>query len=542
MAKWVLVGLASVSLFVAVPVSAQTENSEDEARLRAAIAEAKQARDAAAEALRKADDAIAILERSLPREAPVLAETKSATELRPDDPRHPKVARPPDMPACDAPGAEGSIGAYMVNMDDADRQKKEASLDRNEVDSDRGINSFVYHCLGLTRATDYEAITNLSVQFTGTKGNDQADMAITRTARAVKAAMVHDAKLGADVPTMVPTYNRYRIGGFGRSGSNGEVPLIDLTTSNFASGVGLVAGFEWGRSRPLKATAMRTAINGGIAKARQECIAANSVVDPLRSDTAAAGDRPRIALDPLAACEGNALVSWMSDPKRANQYWNDIVSPLWGYKKDPETFAGFESRYAFQDLSYRPVIDPATGAVVVTTLPPAVKIHPEPYSFKLYGGFNREVGPAKEPTATIGLTGSLTYRREIDFIDGTAGKTVCTPGVAGAAFDICNTDQNLAAPYDTRGFVAGAAINLQFRRFWYLPPVALSPRFTYAFDTKRPGIELPFFLLTDSDGKLNSGLKYTCRFRGRTQEGLELKKTCNINLFVGTNFEIGKTP
>lgn len=294
--------------------------------------------------------------------------------------------------------------------------------------------------------------------------------------------------------------------------------------------------------RAVFPSSLRSAINAGVAKARQECVAANVIVEPLRSETSAPGERPRIALDPLSACEGNALVAWMSDAKRANQYWGEIVAPLWGYKKDPETFAGFEVRYSFQDLSYRPVIDPATGAVIATTLPAEVKIHPEPYSIKLYGGFNREVGPKLLPTATIGLTGSLTYRREVDFIEGTFGKTLCTPATAGATFDICNADQRLAAPYDTSGFVAGAALNLQFRRFWYFPPVALSPRFMYAFDTKRPGIEIPFFLLTDSDGKLNSGVKYTCRFRGRTPEGLELKKSCAINFFLGTSFELGKTP
>lgn len=53
---------------------------------------------------------------------------------------------------------------------------------------------------------------------------------------------------------------------------------------------------------------------------------------------------------------------------------------------------------------------------------------------------------------------------------------------------------------------------------------------------------VPLFMMTDSDGKLNSGVKYTCRFRGETPEGFELRKTCNINLFVGTSFQIGKTP
>lgn len=537
-----MIGLAAVGVLAATPAHAQTVPLLDEARLRAAIAEAKQARNSAEEALRKADEAIAKLEDALSPAQASPAAMASATELRTPDGRHPAYKRPADMPACDAPGSAGSIGEYMLRMDGADRQKKEASLDPGELETDRGVNAFVYHCLGLTRATDYEAITNLSVQFTGTKGNDQAETAITRTARAMKPTTMFDSKTNERVAALVSTYNRYRLGGFGRTGSNGEVPLIDLTESNFASGVGVLAGFEWGRSRRAKLSSVRTSINDGIAKARQECLAANGIVDPLRDPGAASTARPRISLDPLSSCEGDALVRWMSESKRANQYWGDVVAPLWGYRKDPELFAGIEGRYAFQDLSYRPVIDRATGAVITTTLPAAVRIHPEPYSVKLYGGFNREVGPESLRTATLGLTGSLTYRREIDFIEGTIGKTLCAPAAPGATFDICSADQKLAAPYDTSGFVAGAALNLQFRRFWYMPPVALSPRFTYAFDTRRPGVEIPIFLLTDGDGKLNSGIKYTCRFRGRTPEGLELKKTCNINLFLGTSFEVGKTP
>ena len=69
---------ATIGAFLAAPAFAQSSPETGEARLRAAIAEAKLARDAAAEALRKTDDAIAILERSVPRDAPVMAEAKSA--------------------------------------------------------------------------------------------------------------------------------------------------------------------------------------------------------------------------------------------------------------------------------------------------------------------------------------------------------------------------------------------------------------------------------------------------------------------------------
>jgi hypothetical protein len=535
-----LLGLAA-AIAIHGQASAQTPPTPtSEARLRAAIADAERARDQAAESLRKADEAIALLKRSLPQQTAPMRPV-SATAIRAEEVKQgakpPIIERPENMPACDAPG-NGGIGDYVLQMGETGRQKKETSYDGTERGTNRGINAFVYHCLGLTQATDYENVTNLSAQFTGTKGSDQIEAVITRTARALKEGGL-DKEGGR---TLFAGYNRYSLGGFGRTGSNGDAPLIDLTTSNFASGVGVSAGFEWGQMSPVSASKLRSALYEGVAKARQDCVASKSIVEPLTSNDAKPGDLPQINSEPLKDCEGDALVKWMSQPKRANQYWTDIVAPLWGYKATaPAQFAGVQGRYAFQDISFRPVIDRATGAVIVTTLPPAETIHPRPFSVKFYGGINRPLLIHDKEKATIGTTGSLTYRREVDFIDGTSGKTVCLPAAPGAAFDICSSG-NLAAPYSTTGFVGGIALNLQLHRFWYLPPIGFSPRLTYAFDTKRPGIEVPVFFLTDADGKLNSGFKYTCRFRGRTPEGFELKKTCNINLFVGTSFEINKTP
>lgn len=497
--------------------------------------EAEQARDAAVEALRKANDAIALLKRDLHDRSAQDTEPLPVVDLRPIETGG-ATGRSEQMPACDRRDAGGSIGSYMLAIGPTRRQKKESSLDPSEDGTDEGINAFVYHCLGLVRATDYENVTNLSAQFATTKGTERIEAVVTRTARALKAATLKGE------PALAASYNRYSLGGFGAAGSNGEAPLIDLTTSNFASGVGVLAGFEWGRMPAKSTTELEAAIHSGIAKARQECVTANMIADPLTAKDVKLSDHARLAVDQLAKCEGDALAEWMSEKKRANQYWTDIVAPLWGYKGIPESFVGIQASYAFQDLSYRPVIDPKTGAVIVTSLPDPVEIHPEPYSLKAYGGFNRPLKFGDEVEGTYGLTGSITYRREVDFIKANIGKTICQPAGPGAAFDICETDQKLAAPYDTSGFVGGIALNLQSRRFWYLPPIAISPRLTYAFDTERLGLEIPVFLLTDADGKLNSGFKVTCRFRGETSEGLELKKSCGVNLFVGTSFEIGKTP
>lgn len=526
------ISLAAVMMvycgFSDAAVGQTTETQADKETLRATIAKARTM-------LMELEIKLAELDGDQPGKATEDTRLQSATAIFADESKRPVLPRPNDMPSCDAPGADGSIGSYMLDLNDTDRQKKESSYDESEIGTNEGINAFVYHCQGLTRASDYESTTNLSAQFTASKGNDQIDAAITRTARAVK-------KANADGSSLAASYNRYSLGGFGRTGSDGSALLIDLTESNFASGVGVVAGFEWGQMRAQSREDLKNSIHRGIAKARQECVLAHSIIEPLTLESATPAAQPYMSPDPVLPCKGNGLVKWMAHAKRGNKYWTDIVAPLWGYNDVPEKFAGVQFRYAFQDLTYRPVIDPKTGAVIATTLPDAVNIHPEPYSAKLYGGFNLPVKFDGKVQGAAGLTASLTYRREVDFIGGTSGKTICTPAAAGATFDICTADQKLAAPYDTKGFVGGIALNLQSRRFWYLPKVGISPRLTYAFDTKRLGVEVPLFLFTDSDGKLNSGIKYTCRFRGETPEGVELKKSCGVNLFFGTSFELGKTP
>lgn len=562
MSRWACLLMLSLATMAATPLSAQTQVPVDQApvdqppvdqeTLRAAIAEAKAARQAAADALRKADELTARLEALLNTRPAPLPVQKSALALK-DRPTTQKptewtkratIAK--DMRRCDSIGDNGvpSIGQYMIDMGKHDKLKKEGSQDTTEDFSDRGINAFVYHCLGLINATDYESITDLSVQFSGIKGNEQGEFAVTRTARALKPiyGIGDDGK--RQVTALFPAYNRYTLGGFGRTGKGGDVPLIDLTTSNFESGVGVLAGFEWGRSADTASAKLVSNIHDGIAKARQECLAANWIIDPLTAKTAATDARPTIADNPLSQCEGNNFVEWLSRKGNANRYWTAIVAPLWGYKTVPETRVGLEVRYAFQDVTYRPIIDPATGDVFpgLLALPDEITINPEPYSVKLYGGFNRKIGLPFDHNATWGLTGSLTYRREVDFIKGTSGQTFCTPAATGASFDTCRTDQRFAAPYQTSGFVGGLAMDMQLDRLSILPPIATSPRVTYAFDTDRFGIEIPVYFLTDADGKLNSGIQYTCRFRGETPEGFELKKSCNIGFFLGTNFQIGRSP
>jgi hypothetical protein len=210
-----LVSSAALALAAGSPAFGQSPASfTDEARLRAAIKEAEQARNAAYDALRKADAALVILKSSLPAKPPLLATPESATTLVTKVPPRAALERPADMPWCDAPGSN-SIGKYMLKTEKVDKQNKESTYTDRERETNKGINAFVYHCLGLTRATDYESTTNLSAQFTASKGSDAIEAAVTRTARGIERTMVGKERKSG----FAATYNRYSIGGFGRTGS-----------------------------------------------------------------------------------------------------------------------------------------------------------------------------------------------------------------------------------------------------------------------------------------------------------------------------------
>lgn len=495
-------------------------------RLRELIREAELARAEALAALKRADTALAAAKRA---EA-ALAAAQGA----------------PDTPAAQAQTVAGSAPAphrcdnALGNPSTADWVIKPAKREQdNRGEPVAALNEYARDCLNLTQAKQYKSTTDLGLQLTGTKGDGVLDVTLSRTIRAFGLASVGKTP---DEDRFRSTYTKFTIGGFGAIGTTGDASLFNLSDFEFSTGIGFQLGVEWGRSASKTRAELRKSLYGGIAKARRECIAYYGVHDPMLNQVDSPETNVREVVrnpDPSGKCEGQGLVDWMKDPSRNAGYWSDFVAPMWGYKQDAEIFGGWLLRYGYSDVTYRPVKDPITGAVIAATLPAEIERHTEPFSMKVYAGFIDPIEWRWLKGGKWGLTGSLTWRREYSFIDKTKDQQICYPASSGATYDLC-TKANLAAPYELDGLVLGGSFNFQMPRLWYLPPFALSLRPSYAFDTDRLGLEVPFFLLTDAEGKLNSGFKVNCRFKGRTPHGLDLPEECGVGIFVGTTFDLTK--
>jgi hypothetical protein len=221
---------------------------------------------------------------------------------------------------------------------------------------------------------------------------------------------------------------------------------------------------------------------------------------------------------------------------------------LWGYDEDPAYFFGGELSYAWSDFSYYPLYDTATGNPL-QPLPDAKtffekggnsKDSESPYAAKVYGGFSRAFTDGRLDGGSFGFALGLTYRREFATPSKFKDQQVClTP--PGTAFIQCRKI-NTAAPYEAEGVVASAALKFQLPRYGFLPPLAFIVKPSYAFDLRRWGVEAPIYLFNDSEGKLLSGVKITCRGEGRTESGVVLEEECGAALFVGTKFKIGGAP
>jgi len=522
---------ASVAALCAVlPAHAGQESAApnapvSEARLRELIREAELARAEALAALKRADAALAAAQRALDA-GPAPRSVQTAATGTPAPAPHRCDTAPGDSPGRST--AEWAIKPGKREMN-------------NAGEAVTGPNEYARACLGLSKAKQYKNTTDLGLQLTGTKGDGVLDVVVSRTFRAF--TQVSGGDTPADSDKFRSSYTRITGGGFAAIGTTGDASLFNLSDFEFSTGIGFQLGVEWGRSATKTRAELTKSFNAGIAKARRECVAYHGTLDPMLNDKDKPEGNVRDVVrnpDPLARCQGQGLVDWMQDASRNSVYWSDMVAPLWGYKQDAEVFGGWLFRYGYSDVTYRPIKDPLTGTVVATTLLPGeVKLHTEPFSMKAYAGFIDPIGGGFLSGGKWGGTLSLTWRREYSFADKTKDQQICSPAAAGSSYDLC-TKANLAAPYELDGLVAGGSVNFQIPRFWYLPSLAMSLRPSYAFDTDRFGLEVPFFLLTDAEGKLNSGFKVNCRFKGRTRQGIELPEECGVGIFVGTTFDLTK--
>ena len=393
----------------------------------------------------------------------------------------------------------------------------------------------------------------LGVQLVGAKADGVVEITPTYTRRRfqTRPASAGNDPAGQDYKSH---YWKVRAGVRAPLDPGGEAATFaDLTKFERASGLTGIFGLEWGDSRWTNETDITKLTGGALKAARQECFAekqSESATDPLTGK----GDPLRRYSDAeiLRLCDGMPLIDWIAnDKKRRQTYYGKMVKPIFGdYSGDAGSaqpvrwFLGAEGSYANSTYNFFPLSDPAnTGVTLLTELPanfPSGQSQQKHdlYALKVYGG--RGIGSQKIDNVTIleagDLSASLTYRRDYTFVDGTSDQQICAPD----GLVIRCHKRNIAPPYKTQGFIAGARLGMKFPSFGFMPTTAMELRGTYDFANDRYGLQVPFYLIANDKGEPNGGVMLSCTSKGRTESGLELERDCRGAIFVGTEFQLDR--
>lgn len=339
-----------------------------------------------------------------------------------------------------------------------------------------------------------------------------------------------------------------------------QAALFDLDKFQFADGVGIKLGLEWGRSGATKRSKVKEDIEASLAKARASCIAARGVLDPwakpAAGETAAARPQQlslRSGNDLVQQCTGTNLMAWLKNDASAS--WASIVKPVWGYEAKPVVYGGVEGSMAWSEQSYYPLRDTNTGQLTGNNLPAdflnqkgATPLKTTPFALSGYFGANWPIdvplfsgdNGKDDAKGRAGLAGSITYRSTFEFPKSVKDQTVCAQ-LTASNFDQCRK-VNIGAPFEREGFVAAVAMKFEMPRIAFMPAIGITIRPSYAFDIGQLGLEVPIFFLSGSDGKLNSGIKLTCTDDARTKSGFQFEGECGAALFFGSTFSLSGTP
>lgn len=541
---WLVRRLALATTAMMFSVSAVTQAQQSaSAEAMVALEKARKAREDALQALGEADKALKAAEALLGAQA-VRAGNETgvpASAAQLEATRVPVVAATGDRASASVILCDGYTEAEI-----AERILTAAAT--GEPASKDGLNWFTQQCLGLTKWRQYDTKSlNLGATAASSDGIIEAGFGYTtrwltgdRSLRTSYLSFKPAVRISTDDAT--------------------QAALFDLDKFQFADGVGIKLGVEWGRSGATKRSKVKEDIEASLAKARASCIAARRVFDPWAkpvADEAAADRSQQLSLrsgnDLLQLCMGTNLLAWLKNDASAS--WASIVKPVWGYEAKPVFYVGLEGSIAWSEQSYYPLRDTNTGQLTGNTLPAdfldkkgATTLETAPFALSGYLGgswpinvpfFSGDNGK-DDAKGRAGLAGSMTYRRTFEFPKSVKDQTVCAQVVA-SNFDQCRT-VNIGAPLEREGFVAAAALKFEMPRIAFLPAIGFTIRPTYAFDIGQLGLEVPIFFLSGSDGKLNSGIKLTCTDDARTKSGFQVEGECGAALFFGSTFSLSGTP
>ena len=442
----------------------------------------------------------------------------------------PSLIRQPDL--CDL---GPTVPARLAGIDDETGAEETAGDDpRNE------LNDFTARCLGMS-ALEALTLIDLSGRILATSVASNAEVVPSYTR--YQRTLLKDGRIRA-------SYHRWRIGASVPLDKDGKsATFADLSQPNLNE-VGVIGGYEYGRVRVRRQEFQRRA-GDALAAARRDCLE-NKLISPADEPFGKNGGatvRMRDRAAAIAECDGSALRAWMAARKEA--YFATVIKPQWKPRADPSLYGGIEGRYAPNARrSYFSLSDPAlAGGTPITQLPPAFPdgastIRRDLYSVRLYLGTSfllsedrsgSDIGKEKEAA----FDGSISYRRDLQFVAGTQARTIC-PIAAGSIARCASV--NTAAPYELRGWVASGRLAAHLPIKLFGPDAGVELRTSYAFDIDQIGVELPVYAFIEADGVTKAGVALNYTDSGMTKAGLRLPGAFKLSFFLGRKFRLSGRP
>lgn len=428
-----------------------------------------------------------------------------------------------------------SVPARLAGVADVTGDEETAGTDpRGE------LNDFTARCLGMS-ALDALTLIDFSGRILATSVASNAEI-VPSYAR-YQRTLLEDGRIRA-------SYHRWRIGASVPLDKDGKsATFADLSQPNLNE-FGVIGGYEYGRVRVRRREFQRRA-GDALANARRDCLE-NKLISPADEPFGKGGGatvRMRDRDAAIAECEGAALRTWMAARKEA--YFATVIKPQWKPRADPSLYGGIEGRYAPNARrSFFALSDPAlTGGTPITQLPPtfpagASAITRDLYSVRLYLGTSfllstdrsgADIGKEKEAA----FDGSISYRRDLQFVAGTQDRTIC-PITAGSIARCASV--NTAAPYELRGWVVSGRFAAHLPVKLFGPDAGVELRTSYAFDIDQVGVELPVYAFIESDGATKAGVALNYTDSGMTKAGLRLPGAFKLSFFLGRKFRLSGRP
>lgn len=398
---------------------------------------------------------------------------------------------------------------------------------------DGKLNSWVAQCLKLRSPSQFRA-TDVAFQTSISKGDEAFEAALEHTFRFAPEFHPYDD----DGIKTRASYIKVRVGGFATVGRNGDALFYDF--DEVQSGSGFLLGAEYGLFAGISKKDARENFEKGISKARQACV--RDVVTKQKAGS------PFAKVDQDAAqlnCSGRALWNWVETNKNGNEFWTDTAGSLYGLSQSiPRFVIGGQFKQGYKTLSYlNPIgLDGTDDLDFSAFSDAAATLKTKPYSAKLYvGGALKEIKDYSPydidyiKNAGVGAVASLGYKHDFEFPDSKSNvdQTLCLPQ---GLVQRCGKF-NLVAPEEINEWTVGGTLNLLGPRARFLPPIGLSLNYTYGFETDRHGFQVPIYFLL-SDEKLKGGLKYFYRSEGMTPSGRTLSKEEGVAIILGTEFSL----